>query len=214
MPASPFAPVSTAYSLLSGDHAKLRHVLSVLTPGLVFADDGGRYGAALDLAGDAEIVVCDGRDATRLGALLATVPGPEIDAAAGAIDPDAPAKFLFTSGSTGLPKAVINTNRMLTSNQAMLRAAFPVLAEEPPVIVDWLPWNHTFGGNHNTGLVLTNGGTLYIDDGRPVPGGIEATVRNLREIAPTIFFNVPKGSRSLSRISGASRRCGKNCSAG
>jgi feruloyl-CoA synthase len=194
----PYAPISTAYSLLSGDHAKLRHVLGLLTPGLVFADDGARYAAALDIAAlDAETVVCSGRAGTQFDMLRAAVPGPEVDAATVRIRPDQPAKFLFTSGSTGLPKAVINTHRMLTSNQAMLRAAFPVLAEEKPVIVDWLPWNHTFGGNHNVGLVLTNGGTLYIDAGRPVPGAIEETVRNLREIAPTIFFNVPKGFEEL-----------------
>jgi feruloyl-CoA synthase len=189
----PYAPISTAYSLLSGDHAKLRHVLGLLTPGLVFADDGARYAAALGIAAEgAEIMTREGLDAAR-----GTVAGPEVDAAHARIRPDDPGKFLFTSGSTGLPKAVINTHRMLTSNQAMLRAAFPVLAEEPPVLLDWLPWNHTFGGNHNVGIVLTHGGTLYIDGGRPVAGAIEQTVRNLREIAPTIFFNVPKGFEEL-----------------
>ena len=198
----PYAPVSTAYSLLSRDHAKLRHVFSILTPGLVFVDDGARYAAALAAVGEgAEIVVAGrpppGSNMTDFASLLATTPGPEVDAAARAVTADMVGKFLFTSGSTGLPKAVINTHRMLTSNQQMLRTAYPVLTEEPPVILDWLPWNHTFGGNHNVGLVLANGGTLYIHDGRPMSGAIEATVRNLREIAPTVYFNVPKGFEEL-----------------
>ena len=102
-------------------------------------------------------------------------------------------KFLFTSGSTKNPKAVVNTHRMWCANQAQMRASIPALGDEPPVLVDWLPWNHTFGGNHNVGLVLDNGGTLYIDDGRPTPDGIAETLRNLREIAPTVYFNVPTG---------------------
>src|SRR4029078_11269215 len=119
------------------------------------------------------------------------------DAARKNVRPDDIAKILFTSGSTGLPKGVINTHRMLTSNQAMIGAGFAFLAAEPPVVVDWLPWSHTFGSNHNFGLVLTNGGTLYIDDGNPTPPGVPKTVRNLREIAPTIYFNVPKGYEAL-----------------
>ena len=111
--------------------------------------------------------------------------------------PDTIAKILFTSGSTGQPKGVINTQRMLCANQAMIRAGLAFLADEPPVIVDWLPWNHTFGSNHNFGLVLDNGGSLYIDEGKPLPGAIEATVRNLRDVAPTIYFNVPKGFEML-----------------
>jgi len=113
------------------------------------------------------------------------------------VDPDTIAKFLFTSGSTGTPKAVISTNRMLCSNQAMLTAAYRFLEDEPPVIVDWLPWNHTYGGSHNFNMVLTHGGTLYIDEGNPTPLGVPRTVRNLREIAPTIYYNVPKGYEAL-----------------
>ena len=111
--------------------------------------------------------------------------------------PDTIAKFLFTSGSTGTPKAVINTHRMLCSNQAMLAAGFAFVADEPPVVVDWLPWSHTFGSNHNFNMVLTYGGSLYIDDGNPTPPGVPKTARNLREIAPTIYFNVPKGYEAL-----------------
>jgi feruloyl-CoA synthase len=199
----PYSPVSTAYSLVSQDFAKLRQIAGVLTPGLVFAADGARYGRAIRavLPEDATLVVTEappeGLAARRFAELLATVPGPAVEAAHAAIGPDTLAKLLFTSGSTGVPKGVINTHRMLASNQRILQQTFPLLTRTPPVIVDWLPWNHTFGGNHNVGLVLANGGTLYIDDGRPVPGGFAETVRNLREIAPTVYFNVPKGFEEL-----------------
>ena len=114
-----------------------------------------------------------------------------------ATDADSIVRFLLTSGSTGQPKAVITTNRMCCSNAAMLRQSMPFLASEPPVLLDWLPWNHTFGGSHNIGLVLAYGGSLYIDDGRPTPAGIAETLRNLREISPTVYFNVPKGFEML-----------------
>jgi feruloyl-CoA synthase len=113
------------------------------------------------------------------------------------IGPETIAKFLLTSGSTGNPKAVINTQRMLCANQVMIRETMAFLKDEPPVIVDWLPWNHTFGGNHNIGLTLYNGGSMYLDAGKPMPGGIEETVRNISEISPTVYFNVPKGYESL-----------------
>ena len=132
-----------------------------------------------------------------LADLLATPQHPRLDAAHDAIGPDTIAKFLLTSGSTGNPKAVINTQRMICANQVMLRETLAFLKDEPPVIVDWLPWNHTFGGNHNIGLTLFNGGSMYLDEGKPMPGGIEETVRNLREISPTVYFNVPKGYESL-----------------
>jgi feruloyl-CoA synthase len=192
----PFAPVSTAYSLISTDYSKLRHIVELLTPGLVFAADGDAYAKAIRavVPGDVEVVAADGFDA-----MLATPPTDDVERAAALVGPDTIGKFLFTSGSTGLPKGVINTQRMMCSNQAMLLEAFPMLEEEPPVIVDWLPWNHTFGGNHNIGLVLYNGGTMYIDDGKPTPAGIEESIRNLREISPTLYFNVPKGYEELVR---------------
>ena len=129
--------------------------------------------------------------------MLATPQHPGLDAAHDAIGPDTIAKFLLTSGSTGNPKAVINTQRMICANQVMLRETLAFLKDEPPVIVDWLPWNHTFGGNHNIGLTLFNGGSMYLDEGKPMPGGIEETVRNLAEISPTVYFNVPKGYELL-----------------
>ena len=129
--------------------------------------------------------------------MLATAPTSGVEVAAAGVGPDTIAKFLFTSGSAGMPKAVINTQRMLCSNQAMIATMLAFLQDEPPVMVDWLPWHHTAGGNHNIGLVLWNGGTLYIDDGRPTAAEIGATVRNLREIATTFYVNVPKGFEAL-----------------
>jgi feruloyl-CoA synthase len=199
----PYAPISPAYSLLSTDFAKLKHVLGLLTPGLVFAADGARYGRALAAAlpRDAALVVTrnspDDGAASTFGALAATLATAAVDRAAARVGPDTVAKVLFTSGSTGMPKGVINTQRMLTSNQQQILEAMPFLGDEPPVLVDWLPWNHTFGGNHDMGITLYNGGTLYIDDGKPLPGAFEETVRNLREIAPTVYYNVPKGYEML-----------------
>ncbi len=194
----PYCPVSPPYSLVSKDFEKLRHVMATLTPGLVFATDT-RYANAIaaTVAPEVEVVMSsgtlEGRAVTPLSELIATEPTPAVEAALHATHPGTITKFLFTSGSTKNPKAVINTHRMWCANQAQLRASIPALGEEPPVLVDWLPWNHTFGGNHNVGLVLDNGGTLYIDDGKPTPGGIAETLRNLREIAPTVYFNVPTG---------------------
>jgi feruloyl-CoA synthase len=199
----PFCPVSPAYSLVSKDYGKLGFVMKLLTPGLVFADDAGKFADALlaNVPHEAEIVVSrgslPGRDVTMLGDLVASVEHPGLDAIHDAIGPDTIAKFLLTSGSTGNPKAVINTQRMICANQVMIRETMAFLKDEPPVIVDWLPWNHTFGGNHNIGLTLFNGGSMYLDAGRPMPGGIEETVRNLQEISPTVYFNVPKGYESL-----------------
>ena len=199
----PFCPVSPAYSLVSKDYGKLAYLMQLLTPGLVFADDAGVFGDALgaNVADGVEIVVSrgemQGRSATMLADLLTTPEHPRLDAAHDAIGPDTIAKFLLTSGSTGNPKAVVNTQRMICANQVMIRETMTFLKDEPPVIVDWLPWNHTFGGNHNIGLTLFNGGSMYLDQGKPTPGGIEETVRNLREISPTVYFNVPKGYESL-----------------
>jgi len=198
-----FCPVSPAYSLISRDYSKLSYLMKLLTPGLVFVDDADPFASALqaNVPGDVEIVASRGtlsdRVVTKLADVLATPLHPGLDAAHQAIGPDTIAKFLLTSGSTGNPKAVVNTQRMLCVNQVMIRETMTFLKEEPPVIVDWLPWNHTFGGNHNLGLVLFNGGSVYLDAGKPTPGGIEETVRNLREISPTVYFNVPKGYESL-----------------
>lgn len=199
----PFAPISPAYSLISSDFSKLKHIVSLLTPGLVFADKGQSFAKAIAacVAEDVEVVVSDapppGRIITDFSTLLATAPTAAVDTAHAAIGPDGIAKFLFTSGSTALPKGVINTQRMLCSNQVMIEHYMPFLRDEPPILVDWLPWNHTFGGNHNFGIVLRHGGTLFIDEGKPMPSAIEATVRALREIAPTVYYNVPKGFETL-----------------
>ena len=199
----PYCPVSPAYSTVSQDHDKLRHVLATLTPGLVFAGDSARYGKAIaaTVSDDVEVVTAlgtlDGRRSTPFASLLATDATPAADAAMQATGPDSIVKFLFTSGSTKLPKAVINTQRMWCANQQQMRQSMPVLAEEPLVLVDWLPWNHTFGGNHNFGMTIYNGGTLYIDDGKPTPALMGETLRNLREIAPTVYFNVPTGFEAI-----------------
>jgi feruloyl-CoA synthase len=199
----PYAPVSAPYSLLSKDFAKLKAIIGLLTPGLVFVDDGAPFVAALEGAApkDVEVVARanppTSRRSTAFDALLSTTPTADVDRAQTKVGPDTIGKLLFTSGSTGTPKGVINTHRMMTSNQAMLRAVTPSYAAEPPTLIDWLPWSHTFGGNNNFNLVLSNGGSFYIDDGRPLPGAIEATVRNLREIAPTVYYNVPRGFEML-----------------
>lgn len=199
----PTAPISPPYSLISRDFGKLRHTLKILTPGMVFVADGSRYARALEAAVSEHVEVVttaappDRRNTSLFADLLATRVTPAVEAAHERIDPDSPAKFLFTSGSTGIPKAVITTHRMICSNQQMIAQVFAFLEDEPPVIVDWLPWNHVFGGNHDVGVCVYHGGTFYIDDGKPGPGWIEKTVRNLREISNTIYLNVPKGYDDL-----------------
>ena len=195
----PVAPVSVAYSLQSRDHARIRAITELIGPGAVFAEDADRFGPALDaLPAAAAIVSRQSRPgAEQLADLLDTEPRPAVHEALRALDGDAVAKILFTSGSTGAPKGVINTHRMLASNQQMIRQAWPFLEAERPVIVDWLPWSHTFGGNHNVNLVLTSGGTLYVDAGRPAPGMFAQTVANLTDVPPTIYFNVPAGYAQL-----------------
>ncbi|MBM3387319.1 MAG: feruloyl-CoA synthase, partial [Betaproteobacteria bacterium] len=198
----PFTPVSPPYSLLSMDHDKLKHVLRTVTPGLVFAQDA-RYAKAIaaSVGEDMAIVMAEGglegRAVTSFSDLCATPVSDAVDQAMAATGPDTVVKFLFTSGSTKLPKAVINTHRMWCANQQQMTQSMPVLAEQDLVLVDWLPWNHTFGGNHNFGMVLFHGGTLYIDDGKPTPALMHETLRNLREIAPTLYFNVPTGFEAI-----------------
>ena len=171
----PYAPISVPYSLMSGDFGKLKSITEILTPGLVFAADGKTFARAIEAAvpKDAEIVVIANaqaeRPATAFAELLAAMPTEAVDAAHAKVGPDTVAKILFTSGSTGYPKGVINTQRMLCSNQAMIRETLAFIADEPPVLVDWPPWNHTFGGNHDFGMVLHNGGSFYIDEGKPMP---------------------------------------------
>ncbi len=198
----PYVPVSAAYSLVSQDYGKLRHILGTVTPGLVFASGPAYANAIAAVCGpDVEAVLTEGsvpgRTTTPFATLLATEPGAEVDAAHAKVSGKTIAKFLFTSGSTKNPKGVINTHGMMCANQQMLAQTLAFLADEPPVLVDWLPWNHTFGGNHNVGITLYNGGTMYIDEGKPTAKGIATTLRNLREISPTIYFNVPKGFEEI-----------------
>ena len=199
----PVAPISVAYSLQSQDHAKLKHIAALLTPGLIYVADTSPFAkalAALDV-GKTEVVASrnganiDG--VTSFADMAQSRAGPALQKAAAAIGADTIAKFLFTSGSTDLPKGVINTHGMLAANQQQLAQIWPFVAEAPLVLLDWLPWNHTFGANHNFNLVLRHAGTLHIDGGRPVPGLIEQTVRNLRDVSPTIYFNVPAGYAAL-----------------
>ena len=190
--------VSSAYCRLTQDHSKIHGILNTLGPALVYASDAAVYGPALASSGLAARVVFSQGAETFPGALgfdslLRTAEGPAVGQAFAQITPDTHAKYLLTSGSTGHPKVVINTHRMLCANQQMIAQAWRFLAHEKPVIVDWLPWSHTFGGNHNLNLVLRNGGTLVIDEGRPAPGLIEKSLRSLCEVQPTLYFNVPRG---------------------
>ena len=180
----PVAPISPAYSLMSKDFAKLKYIFELLKPGLVFAAEAEKFAPALAAVG---------ATSTPVTRLLETNPGSTLELAFSRLTPDTVAKILFTSGSTGTPKGVINTHRMLCANQQMLAQVWPFLEDKVQTIVDWLPWNHTFGGNFCFNVMLRNGGTLYIDNGKPAPGLAELTAKNLREISPTMYFNVPRG---------------------
>jgi feruloyl-CoA synthase len=207
----PVAPISSAYSLLSKDYDKLWYALGLLKPGLVFVASGAPLAAALRKVGLGEAeLVCgsdppEGMRATEFRELLETQTTSAVDEAYARVGPDTVAKILFSSGSTDLPKGVINTQRMLCSNQQAIAQVWPFLSEKPPVLVDWLPWNHTFGGNFCFNMMLRHGGTLYVDEGKPTPQLITKTVANLHEISPTLYFNVPRGFDMLPAISRARR---------
>ncbi|TDN59265.1 AMP-binding protein [Paraburkholderia sp. BL10I2N1] len=198
----PYVPVTSAYSLLSEDFSKLRHLAAVCMPGLVFADDGALYGRALrEVFGDVECLVSgtlpEGRTASRFSDWLATPVTAAVDEAFEKVGPDTIGKIMFTSGTTGAPKGVIYSQRMLCSNRQQVAQTFAFLQDAPPVLVDWLPWHHTFGGTHNFGMVVYGGGTYYMDPGKPAPEQIGPTVKALREIAPVIYLNTPQGLAAL-----------------
>ncbi|HSQ73597.1 MAG TPA: feruloyl-CoA synthase [Rubrivivax sp.] len=195
--------VSSGYCRLAqDDYTRIHGILQTLDPALVYASDTAIYGPPLDGAGIRAVEVFSSGAGTRPGALAfaqlaAARETPAVMQAYAAVTPDTHAKYLLTSGSTGHPKVVVNTQRMLCANQQMLAQTLRFLDAEKPVLLDWLPWSHTFGGNHNVNIVLRSGGTLYIDDGRPLPGAIERTLAHLREVQPTVYFNVPRGYEML-----------------
>lgn len=199
----PYAPISPAYSLISTDFGKLRHIAGLLTPGMIYASDGAKFAPAIDAVFDTDVPLIvranpiGGRAVSVFDDLLQTPVTPAVQQAHDAITPDTVAKVLFTSGSTGLPKGVITTNRMMACNQQMIRQALAFVADEPPVLLDWMPWNHVAGGSHNTGIAIYNGGTFYIDDGQPTPARFGRTLENLKTVQPTFFTNVPKAYEFL-----------------
>ncbi|MDH3263697.1 MAG: feruloyl-CoA synthase [Paracoccaceae bacterium] len=199
----PSAALAPAYALAGGDHLKLRDVARQLTPGMIFADDATPFAAAIQAVFGADIPVVSlkgavaSRETIAYDDLAATPPTEAMEQAHAVVGPDTVAKFLFTSGTTGSPKAVIQTQRMLCANQQMVLQCYAFMAETPPFVVDWAPWNHTASGNKVFNLVIYNGGTYYIDDGRPTPDRIGRTIENLREISPTWYFNVPLGYQML-----------------
>jgi feruloyl-CoA synthase len=191
----PVAPVSAAYSLQSRNHERIKAIGELVEPGAVYVEDTAPFGPALAALGRRPLVIAaaGGPGEHSLDTLRATPPGDDIERAFSQIAAGTIAKILFTSGSTGTPKGVLTTHAMLCANQQMIRQAWPFLERERPVLVDWLPWSHTFGGSHNVNLALFNGGSFYIDNGRPAPGLFESSLANYREIPPTLSFNVPAG---------------------
>ena len=200
----PYSSITPAYSLRSTDFEKLKYVINLLTPGLIFVQDARKYENALQaVANGIEVIAVKNDSPGRITLFedLLSPPcgdlGGRIDMAFTAIQPDTVAKVLFTSGSTGMPKGVINTHGNISANWQQITQTFPFLKDDGLEFIDWLPWNHTFGGNHNFGLTIYNGGSLYIDEGNPTPQGIVTTVANLKERRPTVYFNVPKGFEEL-----------------
>src|SRR6516165_1192577 len=190
----PATPVSPAYSLMSQDHRKLKYLFELIKPKVVMVQDGPTFARALDaLDLDGVTVVhvarpCDGVTSVGFADLAATPVTNAVEESIAAITPDTVGKLLFTSGSTGMPKAVINTQEMMCANAAMMMQVRPREAGTiPPIVLDWMPWNHTMGGNAAFNPVLVDGGTLYIDDGRPLPGQFEETLRNLHDVSPTHY---------------------------
>lgn len=192
----PTCTVSSAYCRLTRDYGKIRSILDALDPALVYASDAAVYGPAVAAwGGSAPVVYGSGSGAGThaFSLLLEPRESAAVMQAFAAVRPDHHAKYLLTSGSTGMPKVVINTHRMLCANQQMIAQVWPFLNRHPLVLLDWLPWSHTFGANHNFNMVLAHGGSLYVDEGRPAPGLVEKTLRNLREVQPNFYFNVPRG---------------------
>jgi feruloyl-CoA synthase len=206
----PYCSVSTAYSLLSQDYEKLKHIFETITPGFVYASDWEKYGKAINSVTHSNLIIATNNIAIqsintpatakkylKFDDLYASAVNSKLTAAIAETGPETIVKFLFTSGSTKLPKGVINTQKMICANVQQITQSIPAMAGEPMVLVDWMPWNHTFGGNHNFNLILHHGGTMYIDDGKPVPALLGETLRNLREISPTMYLNVPTGFEQI-----------------
>lgn len=200
----PSAALSPAYSTVSDDFSKLRDIAKQITPGIIFAEDGKPFANAIATVFDADLplVVVDNAPEGRANVysfanIIKTEPTEAVDRAFDAVGPDTVAKFLFTSGTTGSPKAVIQTQRMLCSNQQMVQDCYAYFRDEPPIIVDWAPWNHTASGNKVFNIAIYNGGSYYIDRGKPTPAHFAQTIANLREISPTWAFNVPAGFEML-----------------